>query len=105
MTLLFFCVQNITNKEFGRIFPRKLSGIILLDAFAMSLATVLLGLLGGAKLINGSVILLAFLFGLSYTLTIVLLQFALASGPLGVFCCCFILIQLLFTGKRFDCMV
>jgi len=81
--LLFYCIQNIANKEFSKTFPVKLRGIVFLDAMAMTVVVAVIGLIGGVKLVTGPVMLLAAGFGVAYAATIILLQNALALGPMG----------------------
>jgi uncharacterized membrane protein len=81
--LLFYCIQNIANKEFSKTFPVKLRGIVFLDAMAMTVVVAVIGLIGGVKLVTGPVMLLAACFGVAYAATIILLQNALALGPMG----------------------
>ncbi|MCK9251692.1 MAG: EamA family transporter [Clostridiales bacterium] len=81
--LLFYCIQNIANKEFSKTFPVKLRGIVFLDAMAMTVVVAVIGLIGGIRLITGPVMLLAAGFGVAYAATIILLQNALALGPMG----------------------
>jgi len=81
--LLFYCIQNIANKEFSKTFPVKLRGIVFLDAMAMTVVVAVIGLIGGVKLVTGPVMLLAVGFGVAYAATIILLQNALALGPMG----------------------
>ncbi len=83
LALLFYCIQNIANKEFSKTFPVKLRGIVFLDAMAMTVVVAVIGLIGGVKLVTGPVMLLAAGFGVAYAATIILLQNALALGPMG----------------------
>ncbi|NLO34820.1 MAG: EamA family transporter [Clostridiaceae bacterium] len=83
LALLFYCIQNIANKEFGKTFPVKLRGIVFLDAMAMTVVVIVIGLIGGVHRVSGAVLLLAAGFGVAYASTIILLQNALALGPMG----------------------
>jgi drug/metabolite transporter (DMT)-like permease len=83
ISILLYSLQNITNKTFARRFPSKLTGILLLDALAMSLVALILALAGRARALDPNVLLLAIAFGVIYILTIVTLQAALAAGPMG----------------------
>jgi drug/metabolite transporter (DMT)-like permease len=83
LALLFYCIQNIANKEFGKTFPVMLRGILLLDALAMTVVVIIIGLIGGIHPVSGHVLLLAAGFGIAYASTIILLQSALARGPMG----------------------
>lgn len=83
LSILLYSLQSISNKAFSRRFPSRLTGILLLDALAMSLIVLIMTLLGGARMLPPKVMLLALLFSVVYILTIVTLQSALAAGPLG----------------------
>lgn len=83
ISILLYCLQNITNKAFSRHFPVRLGGIILLDALAMSIVVLVFGLAGRAGRLEPAQLLYAFIFSAVYALTIITLQGAIASGPLG----------------------
>ncbi|MDW7656117.1 MAG: hypothetical protein SCM11_02960 [Bacillota bacterium] len=83
ISILLYSLQNITNKTFARRFPSRLTGILLLDALAMSLVALILALAGRARALDPNVLVLAIAFGVIYILTIVTLQAALAAGPMG----------------------
>ena len=89
--MLFFCIsiafyllQNLSNKEFGRRFGKGASAAsILQNGMCVACSALVMGILGGAKTMPPFYLLLAVLFGISYLTTVFCLLQAFVTGPMG----------------------
>ncbi len=82
--ILVFCVSNIGNKQFGRIFPGSTPGVTIQNSISItciSLLTLICG--GGVRWLDGPIMWVALLYGCVYFATLFLLVTALSLGPVG----------------------
>ncbi len=84
LSIAFYLLQNMANKEFGRRYGKGASAASLSqNGLCVAACALIMGLLGGASPIPAPFLLLALLFGICYLATVFFLMQAMSSGPLG----------------------
>lgn len=81
--ILVYCLSSIGTKEFGRRFPGGLPGVTIQNAVAITVISLLMLIMGGAKSMSGQMLALAAVYGAVYLGAIFSLVFALLCGPMG----------------------
>lgn len=81
--ILVYCLSSIGTKEFSRRFPGGLPGVTIQNAVAITVISLLMLVMGGAKPMSGKMLALAAVYGVVYLGAIFSLVFALLCGPMG----------------------
>ncbi len=83
LSSLSYTVQNVGCKEYGRRFPGRSAGLLLLTLLAMLVMCAVLAV-GGVTVLTGSALLIAVGFGVGFVCTFLCMTGAMAAGPLGL---------------------
>ena len=81
--ILVYCLSSIGTKEFSRRFPGGLPGVTIQNAVAITVISLLMLVMGGAKPMSGKMLALAAAYSVVYLGAIFSLVFALLCGPMG----------------------
>ena len=83
LSSLSYTVQNVGCKEYGRRFPGRVAGLLLMTLLAMLAMCAVLAI-GGVTALTGSALIIAVGFGVGFVLTFLCMTSAMAAGPLGL---------------------
>ena len=81
---IMFVVQNIAMKEYGRRYPSGIAGTLLFNAAQLLVVCVLTAILGGCTAIPFGAFLLAALFGICLSGTLIAITQSYACGSTGL---------------------
>ena len=82
VSMLFFAVQNATNKEFGGRFPVKLKTLFRFEWIVHAAMIVCMAIMGARPAVFEGGVFPA-LYGFTFLSTVILLTTALSAGPVG----------------------
>lgn len=83
LSILFFFVRTISNKEYTRYFSTSESNF-LFNAICMTMTCVVSAICGGVKRPSALLLVLCTVFGLIFVATVYLMLVSYAKGPMGL---------------------
>ncbi len=84
LSIVFYTLQAVSNKEFSRRFSTQIPGLALLNALALTLIVAYTAMIGAIGTMPPMAFLIAAAFGILFVITVFLIVLSMAAGPLGV---------------------
>jgi multidrug transporter EmrE-like cation transporter len=84
VSILFFTLQALSNKEFCGRFSVAIEGLVLFIAFSSVIACILAALAGGFEIIPATAMVFAVLYGGMYLGATIFIVVSMKTGPLNI---------------------